>query len=200
MKLEPLDVKILALLEENSRLSFREIAKKANITTPTVSTKIDTFQKIGLIEGFTVKISAEHLNEITILLHIECKPSDTNIILDKLKGKEEIRELYVVDGSQIYAKVTVLDSSYLNLFLEHLGKIEEIRDYRYQTITRTLKELGRAALFDDINVIVDCYYCKKQMQDIPVKLKLDGKDHYMCCNSCARLYKEKYEKIKDGLD
>ena len=44
------------------------------------------------------------------------------------------------------------------------------------------------------------YYCKKPIYDNPVKLKLDGKDHYLCCQSCARLFKEKYERIKAEAD
>ena len=198
MKLEPLDIKILELLEEDSRLSYREIAKKADTTTPTVSSKVETFKNIGLIRGFTTKISAEHLNEITILLHIECKPSDTEKIFERLGDRLDVRELYVIDGSQIHAKVTVLDPQSLNGFLEDLGKIEEIRNYSYKTITKTVKENCRAALFDGLNVTIGCFYCRKPMVDTPVKIKMDGNDHYLCCNSCAKLYKEKYEKIKDG--
>ncbi len=198
MKLEPLDIRILELLEEDSRQSYREIAKKANTTTPTVSSKVETFKNIGLIRGFTTSISAEHLNEITILLHIDCKPSDMKIILDVLNERQDVRELFVVDGSQIHAKITVLDHASLNGFLEELGRLEEIRSYNYKTITRTMKENCRAVLFDGLNVTIGCFYCKKPMADAPVKLKMDGKDHYLCCNSCEKLYKEKYNKLKEG--
>lgn len=196
MKLEPLDIRILELLESDGRLSYREIARKAGTTTPTVSSKVDTFRKIGLIGGFTVRISAEHLGEITILLHIECKPSDTERIIGVLKGRKDVRELFVVDGSHIHSKITVLDNNSLNAFLNDLGNISEIRSYNYRTITRTLKENCRAALFDGLNVTIGCFYCKKPMHDTPVKIKMDGRDHYLCCNSCAKLYKEKYEKMK----
>lgn len=199
MKLEPLDIKILELLEENSRLSYNEIAKKASTTTPTVSSKVETFKNIGLIKGFTTKISAEHLNEITILLNIECKPSDTEQILKELSERQDVRELFVVDGSQVYSKITVLDHTALNSFLEELGKIEEIRNYNYKTITKTVKENCRAALFDGLNVTIGCFYCRKPMVDAPVKMKMDGKDHYLCCNSCAKLYKEKYNLLKEDF-
>ncbi len=117
-----------------------------------------------------------------------------------LQEREEVRELYAVDGTKAFAKVTVLDQNKLNTLLEALGMVKEITSYKYNTITRTVKELPRATLFDGLNVVVDCYYCDKPMHENPVKLKIDGKDHYVCCQSCARLYKEKYEKIKAGAD
>ena len=39
---------------------------------------------------------------------------------------------------------------------------------------------------------------KKLIKDEPVKIKLDGKNHYLCCNTCVDHYKEKYKKLKEG--
>jgi Lrp/AsnC family leucine-responsive transcriptional regulator len=200
MELDPVDLKILELLQRNGRLSFRDLAKQTGVTTPTVSSKVETFQSIGLIEGFTAVVNPEMLGELTILLVIECKPSDLSAVMEQLEGNEEVRELYTVDGTRVFAKVTVMDHPHLNGFLEELGSIAEITSYKYHTVTKTLKEEPRAKLYDGINVIVNCFYCKKPMYDTPVKLKLDGKDHYVCCQSCAKLYKEKYEKLKAQAD
>lgn len=40
MRLDPVDVKILSLLQRDARLSYWEIAKKVGVTTPTVSSKV----------------------------------------------------------------------------------------------------------------------------------------------------------------
>jgi DNA-binding Lrp family transcriptional regulator len=196
MELDPVDIKILELLMENGRLSFRELAKKVGVTTPTVSSKVEHLVDLGLIEGYTVVIDPEMLDQMTILLTIECKPSDLQTVLDRLADETDVRELYAVDGTRVHAKVTVKDQAHLNGFLEGLGVIPEITSYNSQTITRTVKEGPRAMLNDHQNVVVNCYYCGKAIYDDPVKIKMDGKDHYLCCSSCARLYKEKYEKLK----
>ncbi len=86
----------------------------------------------------------------------------------------------------------------LNDFLGRLGELDIIRNYGYKTITSTVTEKGRAVLFDGLAVTIDCYYCKKPMLEAPVKIRMDGREHYMCCDSCARLYREKYQKLKDG--
>ncbi len=200
MELDPVDIKILELLQENGRLSFRDLAKRTGVTTPTVSSKVEHLEDMGLIVGYTVVVNPEMLDQLTILLDIECKPSDIKALMDRIEAEEEVRELYAVDGTRVHAKVTVKDQNQLNGFLEGLGSIEEITSYKYHTITRTVKEGSRAVLHDGQNIVVNCYYCKKPIYDNPVNLKLDGKDHYLCCQSCAKLYKEKYERIKAEAD
>ena len=200
MELDPVDIRILELLLENGRLSYREIAKKVGVTTPTVSSKVEHLVDMGLVKGYTAVIDPEMLDQMTILMTIECKPSDTQTVLDGLADAEEVRELYVVDGTRVFTKVTVRDQAHLNRFLEGLGTIPEITSHNYQTITRTVTEGPRAMLHDRQRVVVSCYYCGKPIFDDPVKIKMDGKDHYLCCQSCARLYREKYDRLKAKAD
>ncbi|MCK5251681.1 MAG: Lrp/AsnC family transcriptional regulator, partial [Thermoplasmata archaeon] len=116
MELDPVDIRILELLIENGRLSYREMAKKVGVTTPTVSSKVEHLMDMGLIEGYTTVINPEMLDQMTILLTIECKPSDLQAVLDRLGAVEEVRELYAVDGTRVHAKVTVTDQAHLNSF------------------------------------------------------------------------------------
>ena len=37
---------------------------------------------------------------------------------------------------------------------------------------------------------------EREAHDEGVKLKIDGKYHYLCCGVCAKLYREKYDKLK----
>jgi len=196
MHLDPVDIRILEALQGDGRLSFRELSKVAGVTTPTVSGRVATLTQLGLIRGFNVDLDAETLEEVTILLDIECRPSDVDDLGSALEGLPEVRELFVVDGTRLSAKVTVLDMHHLNRFLDRLGQEKSINNYRYSTITRTVKELPRAMLDEGLKVTIDCYYCRKPIVEQPVKLKMDGKDHYLCCDSCRKLYQEKYERIK----
>jgi hypothetical protein len=48
--------------------------------------------------------------------------------------------------------------------------------------------------------MIRCYYCGHMMKDEGVKIKLDGKYHYLCCSVCEKLYREKYEKLKKSAE
>jgi hypothetical protein len=116
-----------------------------------------------------------------------------------LKAFEEVREVYFVGGSWVHAKITLVDTTHLNQFIAKLSGFEEILDYEYKAIVDTIKEEPRAVLSEGVNALLTCFYCKKPMHDKPVKLKLDGRDHFLCCETCAREYKKKYEKLKKGM-
>jgi DNA-binding Lrp family transcriptional regulator len=139
------------------------------------------------------------LGEISILISVKCKPSDVPSLADMLERFEEVREVYLVGGSWVQAKVTLTDSTHLNEFIAEVTKIKEILDYEYKTIVKTVKEEPRAVLSEGVNAVVTCFYCRKPMHDKPVKIKLDGKDHFLCCPTCVKEYKEKYEKLKKGI-
>lgn len=199
MKLDKVDVKILEILQKDGRASFRDIAKKVGVTTPTVSSKVAMYEQMGILKGFGAVLDADALGEISIILSVKCKPSDVPKVADILKEFDEVREVYLMGGSWVHAKATLTDSTHLNEFISDLTKINEILDYDYKTIVGTIKEESRAVLSEGVNAVLTCFYCRKPMHDKPVKIKLDGKDHFLCCNTCVKEYKKKYEKLKKGM-
>jgi DNA-binding Lrp family transcriptional regulator len=199
MKLEKVDIQILKILQEDGRASFRDIAKKVGVTTPTVSSKVSMYEQMGIIRSFGAFLDTDALGELSIILMVKCKPSDVPKVAEKLKALEEVREVYLVGGSWINSKVTLTDTTHLNQFIADLTEIEEILDYNYNAIVNTVKEEPRPVLSEGVNAVLACFYCKKPMHDKPVKLKLDGKDHFLCCNTCAKEYKVKYDKLKEGM-
>lgn len=199
MKLDKVDVKILEILQRDGRASFRDIAKKVGVTTPTVSSKVALYEQMGILKGFGAYLDTDALGEISIILSIKCKPSDVSKIAEKLKALEDVREVYLMGGSWVHAKVTLIDTTHLNEFIADLTKVEEILDYDYKAIVDTVKEEPRPVLSEGINAVLTCFYCRKPMHDKPVKIKLDGKDHFLCCNTCVKEYRKKYEKLKEGM-
>jgi Lrp/AsnC family leucine-responsive transcriptional regulator len=199
MKLDKVDVKILEILQRDGRASFRDIAKKVGVTTPTVSSKVAMYEQMGILKGFGAVLDTDALGEISILLSVKCKPSDVPKVADTLKELEEVREVYLIGGSWVHAKATLTDSTHLNEFISDLTKIQEILDYDYKAIVGTIKEESRAVLSEGVNAVLTCFYCRKPMHDKPVKIKLDGKDHFLCCDTCVKEYKKKYEKLKKDI-
>jgi Lrp/AsnC family leucine-responsive transcriptional regulator len=200
MELDNVDIRILELLQSDGRLSFNDVAKEVGVTTPTVSHRISTLMDLNLIRGFQVDLDTDLLNEITTVMTIDCKPSDVPKLLERFDSFREVRELFVIDGTRLFAKVTTTDREHLNEFLGRLTQVEEIISYRYGSVTRTVKERPRALIHTGLKLTVDCYYCGKPVVENPVKIKLDGKDHYLCCGSCETLYRDKYGRLKEASD
>ena len=62
-ELDNKDIKILELLQENCKLSSREIAKEINSPITTVFTKIKRMEKLGFIKGYKAVLDAKALGQ-----------------------------------------------------------------------------------------------------------------------------------------
>ena len=59
LTLDRVDMKILELLQQNARMSLKDIASQVFLTSPAVSARIDKMERAGVIEGYHAKINLE---------------------------------------------------------------------------------------------------------------------------------------------
>ena len=51
-RFDGVDLKILELLQQNARMSLKEISARVYLTSPAVSARIDKLEQAGVIEGY----------------------------------------------------------------------------------------------------------------------------------------------------
>ncbi len=61
-KIDDTSLKILALLEENARISYTEIGKIVNLSSSTVADKVRKLEDLGIIDKYTIKVNYESLD------------------------------------------------------------------------------------------------------------------------------------------
>ncbi len=196
--LDHVDRKILKELQRNGRASFRDISSRIKVSTPTVSSRVQAMTDNGLIRGYSVDLDAEMLGQISVILTVDAKPSDLAKVVESIQDEEIVRAIYVLSDSRVLCILSFYSQLRYQQFIESLATIPEILRTDTSMVVRTPKERARASLTDDAGLMIRCYYCGKLMKDEGVKIKLDGKYHYLCCGVCAKLYKEKYEKMKNA--
>jgi len=194
--LDDVDRKILRELQSDGRASFRDVSSRIGVSTPTVSARVQAMTDMGLIKGYTTLLDADMMGQISVALTLETKPSDMDTVIGRLSEEEMVRQMFVLSNSRLLCILSFYNQVKYKSFVESLSQIEEINRVESSMVLRSPKELQRAALTDEAGLLIRCYYCGHLIHDEGVKLKLDGKYHYMCCNVCAKLYKEKYEKLK----
>jgi len=99
---DEMSLKILALLQENARLSYTEIGKKVGLTTPSVIERIKKLEDSGVIESYTVNINAEKLGyTITAVMLVSFtgtfKQQEKNII-ESLSKYYQVAECLRITG------------------------------------------------------------------------------------------------------
>ena len=71
VKLDETDYNILKILVKDSRLSYREVAKKLGLAVGTVASRVKQLESSGVIKGYTLMLDHEKLGyEITAVTEI----------------------------------------------------------------------------------------------------------------------------------
>jgi Lrp/AsnC family leucine-responsive transcriptional regulator len=196
LNLDDVDRKILRELQNDGRASFRDVSARISVSTPTVSSRVQAMVDVGLIRGYSTMLDAEMLGQVSVVLLLESKPADLDKVVEKIKDQELVRQIYVLSDSRVMCILSFYNQIKYQRFLESLASVPEITRMDNSMVMRVPKESPRAALTDEAGLLIRCYYCGHMMKDEGVKIKLDGKYHYLCCSVCEKLYREKYEKLK----
>ena len=134
--LDDKDLKILALLEENARLTTGELAKQLDIPQTTVHNRIRKLRESKVIKRFTVDLDRKMIGRglvayilCTVSYHIARRQKINQFEVAKLiKELPEVEEVSIVTGDlDMIVKVSMKDVDELNNFVIYkLRNIEGI--------------------------------------------------------------------------
>ena len=106
-KLNEKDRAILALLQENSKLTARQISKKINAPITTVFAKTKRMEELGLIKGYRAILAPERLNSGTaafILASVSYRakaddvPISQRVVAEEIAKFPEVQEVHIITG------------------------------------------------------------------------------------------------------
>jgi len=107
VKLDEKDRAILALLQENSKLIARQIAKKINAPITTVFAKTKRMEELGLIKEYRAILAPEKLNSGTaafILASVSYRakgddvPISQRVVAEEIAKFPEVQEVHIITG------------------------------------------------------------------------------------------------------
>ncbi len=121
------DLQILALLSEDAKIPYTEIAKKVFVSGGTVHVRMRKLEEMGIVQGATLKIDYSKLGyDITAFLGIYLeKSSYYERVADELAKIPEVVSLHYTTGPySMYARVYCKDTKHLREVLH--DKIQKI--------------------------------------------------------------------------
>ena len=134
--LDEVDVRLLALLQQDGRITNADLAKSVGLSPPTVLQRVRALEKTGLIKGYHALLDADRLGlkitafaMITLALHQE-QPIER--FRRSVQDIEEILECYHISGEfDFLMKIVVKDiRAYEQFVREKLSKIKGIGQIR----------------------------------------------------------------------
>ena len=136
------DGKILNVITEDSRLSYRKIAKKIGVSTLTVLTRMKKMQENGVIKGYSTVIDHKKLG-LTLTALIEVKTTKGHVVVGEklLAGLENVYAVWGITGDTdaiILAKFA--DTDMLSKFTKKILNNPNISSINTHVVLETVKE------------------------------------------------------------
>ena len=114
IKLDEIDVRLLELLQENSKMNVKEIAARLGMTKTPVYERIKRYEREGIIEKYVAIINRDMLhNSMLVFCSVSLesqKLAEIKKFSDAVRDIPEVMECYLLGGANDFIlKVAVAD-------------------------------------------------------------------------------------------
>lgn len=138
MKLDEVDLKILRLLQEDARMTIKEIAGQLNLSTTPIFARIKKLENEGIIDRYIAVLNPEKLGKkLNAFANISIKEHSKQAVKDFVENVVSFPEVmechYVTGNADFIIKVLVDDIEQYNAFVldkladvPNIGKVESL--------------------------------------------------------------------------
>lgn len=128
MKLTPADEDLLSQLREHARAPTAEIARRLQLSRTTVQSRIERLERMGVIAGYTVRVSDEFERErIRALIMVTVFPKQMAAVVEALRQMPEVRTLQSVSGGwDLVAMAAVPTIGDMDELTDRIGAVEGV--------------------------------------------------------------------------
>ena len=131
-KLDKTDLQLLRVLQQNARMTTKELAHEVNLSTTPVFERLKRLERDGIIKKYIAILDAEKLNQgFTVFCQVKLKQMNRDIaqsFVNVIKDIPEVSECYNISGNYDYLlKVHATDMrAYQSFVINTLGGIESL--------------------------------------------------------------------------
>ncbi len=140
--MNPKDQKLINLLLENSRLSFRELARKAGISVVTVINRVRELEKEGIIKSYTAELDYEKLGyDVLAMILLRISKGKLFEVEKKIAIHPNVFAVYDVTGHFDCLIIAKFNSrKALDIFLKKIQAYDFVERTETSLVLNTIKE------------------------------------------------------------
>lgn len=146
ISLDAKDLAILRLLQQNARLTVKEIADKVNLSTSPVHERIRRLEQTGIIRHYTTLLNAEKVKRgLRVICYISLKQHSKSAgkkFIDAIMQMPEVVECYNISGEFDFMLKVVAEhmNAYYDFHVNRLGEIDNIGNIQSVFVMGVIKE------------------------------------------------------------
>jgi Lrp/AsnC family transcriptional regulator, leucine-responsive regulatory protein len=143
--LDKIDIQLLNNLQENGKLSVRELASKVNMSSTPVHERLKRLETLKVIDHYAAIINQHKTGQLIIFfVNINLKEHSTKLggeFIKRISAFREVVEFYTIGGEHDFMiKVIVPDmAAYRSFFVEKLGEVPNIAKLQSIIVLDTIK-------------------------------------------------------------
>lgn len=145
-KLDKIDLKILRILQENSKITNLDLSKKIGLSPAPTLERVKKLEQTDVIESYHAKVKPQSIGlnvKTFVLVSLAWKKENAlNQFLEKIMEIDEVTECYIITGeADFLMKVVCKDiPTYEQLLFKTLSQIDEIERLRTLMTLSTVKD------------------------------------------------------------
>ncbi|MGA7369188.1 MAG: Lrp/AsnC family transcriptional regulator [Nitrososphaeraceae archaeon] len=137
--MDPTDVKIIKILQSDSRRAFVEIANEIGLSESAIRRRVKNLTRREIIKKFTVEINSGDKTSAITLISVS-STSDTSFVSGKLMGLVGVEVIYEITGQyDIAAVISAPSISEINKCIDEVRKTEGVSDTNTVIILKTIR-------------------------------------------------------------
>ena len=146
--LDDIDKQIIALLQENARISNREIAKRVGLTASPTIERVKRLEREGVIKSYTAVLEKEKVGKgMTVFVKVTLSVHQMSLLdefIDAIQGIPEILSCYHTTGqSDFFFFLVATDiADYEHLLRDKLTTLPDVQRLETTMVLRAIKEGG----------------------------------------------------------
>ncbi|MGC9133573.1 MAG: Lrp/AsnC family transcriptional regulator [Nanopusillaceae archaeon] len=128
-KIDDIDIKIIKLLERNSRISNMEIARKLNLSEGAIRKRIDKLIKMKVIKRFSAIINYNLLGYKICWIGLNIEKNKIVDVINKIPINDNIKGIFLTYGDHdIIIEYIYKENKELEDYLNKIREISEIKE------------------------------------------------------------------------
>ncbi|MEM7819285.1 MAG: Lrp/AsnC family transcriptional regulator [Candidatus Aenigmatarchaeota archaeon] len=140
--MDEIDKKILNLILENSKLSYRKIAKKLGISVATIMNRVNKLEKNGIVEKYTTKLNYEKLGyDLNVIIDIRVSKGKLFDVERKIASHPNVGAVYDITGQfDVMVIANFKSRKELDRFLKKIQTFDFVERTETKLILNKVKE------------------------------------------------------------
>ncbi|WP_034337807.1 Lrp/AsnC family transcriptional regulator [Deinococcus misasensis] len=117
-KLDDLDTRILQELQQDARLSMRELGRRIGLSAPATAERVSRLEYAGVIVGYAARILPQNLGrKVMAFIGVQDSGQKDPILIEWAKKRDGVLECYSVTGE---------NSCMLRIAVENISELEKV--------------------------------------------------------------------------